>query len=96
MENQYFTIRTDEPSEIMRISKDGLWVHPDIPTDEVAQRVLEALDAQIKYTVQKAVEAEREACAKVCEEEICSCCWDESAEAVAEHLAAQIRARQSL
>jgi hypothetical protein len=36
---------------------------------------------------------EREACAKVCEEEICNCCWDDDAQAAAEHLAAAIRAR---
>lgn len=35
---------------------------------------------------------EREACAKVCEDEICSCCWDEEVQAAAEHLAAAIRA----
>jgi hypothetical protein len=37
--------------------------------------------------------AEREACAKLCEEEICDCCWDDDAQAAAEHLAAVIRAR---
>ncbi len=37
--------------------------------------------------------AEREACAKVCEEEICNCCWDDDAQAAAEHLADTIRAR---
>jgi hypothetical protein len=36
---------------------------------------------------------EREACAKVCEDEICSCCWDDEAKAAAEHLAEAIRAR---
>jgi hypothetical protein len=36
---------------------------------------------------------EREACAKVCDEEICSCCWDEEVQAAAEYLAAAIRAR---
>ena len=36
---------------------------------------------------------EREACANACEDEICNCCWDEQAGAVAEHLAATIRAR---
>ena len=36
---------------------------------------------------------EKEECAKVCEDEICNCCWDEQAGAVAEHLAATIRAR---
>jgi len=36
---------------------------------------------------------EHETCAKVCEEEICDCCWDDDAQAAAEHLAAAIRAR---
>ena len=40
-----------------------------------------------------AVVAEREACAKVCEEEICNCCWDEGAQAAAEYLVDLIRAR---
>jgi len=42
---------------------------------------------------QKARADEREACAKVCEEEICNCCWDDDAQAAAEHLADAIRAR---
>ena len=37
--------------------------------------------------------SERESCAQLCEDEICNCCWDEQAGAVAEHLAATIRAR---
>ncbi len=37
--------------------------------------------------------AEREACAKVCEQEVCPCCWAEDAQAAAEHLAERIRAR---
>jgi hypothetical protein len=37
--------------------------------------------------------AEREACARVCEDEICSCCWDDEAKAAAEHLAEAIRNR---
>jgi hypothetical protein len=35
--------------------------------------------------------AERERCAKLCEQEICACCWDDDAQAAAEHLAAEIR-----
>jgi hypothetical protein len=55
-------------TEIFRISRDGIWAHPDVPVDETAQKVIEALDSYIKELVQKAVEAEREACAKVCDE----------------------------
>ena len=39
--------------------------------------------------------AEREACAKVCEEEICSCCWSDDAQGAAEHLLETIRARSN-
>lgn len=57
-----------EYTEVMRISKDGIWINPDIPLDEIPNAVLDALDSQIKYLVQKAVEREREACAKICDE----------------------------
>lgn len=54
--------------EVLRLSKDGLWANPEIPVDEAAKLVLEAIDYNIKVLVQKAVEEEREACAQVCEE----------------------------
>ena len=68
-------------TEVLRLSKDGIWANPDIPADEAAKLVLEAIDYNIKVLVQKAVEDEREACAKVCDE------------ARAGRLAEQIRAR---
>ena len=37
--------------------------------------------------------AEREACAEVCEQEVCACCWSDDAQAAAEHLSERIRAR---
>jgi hypothetical protein len=46
-------------TEIMRLTKDGVWVNPDIKPEEAAQTVLSALDAQIKHMVKKAVEEER-------------------------------------
>ena len=52
-------------TEIFRISRDGIWAHPDAPINETAQKVIEALDSYIKELVQKAVEAEREACAQI-------------------------------
>jgi hypothetical protein len=55
-------------TEVLRLSKDGIWANPDIPADDAAKLVLEAIDDNIKILVQKAVLAEREACAKVCEE----------------------------
>jgi hypothetical protein len=54
-------------TELFRISRDGIWAHPDVPVDETAQKVIEALDSYIKELVQKAVEAEREACAEMVE-----------------------------
>jgi hypothetical protein len=53
-------------TEVMRITRDGVWVNPDIPVDETAKAVLDALGSQVTVLVQRAVEEEREACAKVC------------------------------
>jgi len=61
---------------------DGDWSSCREEYEGVVQRFAELVRAD-----------EREACAEVCEEEICNCCWDEEAGAVAEHLAATIRAR---
>ena len=58
---------TQAPTEVLRLSKDGLWANPDIPADDAAKLVLKAIDANIKVLVQKAVAEEREACAQVCE-----------------------------
>jgi hypothetical protein len=54
-------------TELFRISRDGIWAHPDVPVDETAQKVIEALDSYIKELVQKAVEAEREQCILILE-----------------------------
>ena len=59
----HFTTGTNA-TEVLRLSKDGIWANPDIPADEAAKLVLEAIDYNIKVLVQKAVEDEREACAK--------------------------------
>lgn len=56
-----------EHTEVMRITRDGVFVNPDVAVDDAAKTVLDALDDQIKVLVQKAVEAEREACAAVCD-----------------------------
>ena len=56
-----------EHTEVMRITRDGVFVNPDVAADAAAKTVLDALDDQIKILVQKAVEAEREACALVCD-----------------------------
>ena len=62
----HFTTGTNA-TEVLRLSKDGIWANPDIPADEAAKLVLEAIDYNIKVLVQKAVEDEREACAKMLE-----------------------------
>jgi hypothetical protein len=51
--------------EVLRLSADGIWANPDISADDAAKLVLAAIDYNIKVLVQKAVEAEREECAKV-------------------------------
>lgn len=53
--------------ELMRLSRDCVWVNPDLKPDEAAQAVLNALDANIRVLVQRAVETEREECARAAE-----------------------------
>ena len=48
-----------DSTEVLRISRDGITVNPDVPIDEIAQTVLEALDKNIQVLVRRAVEAER-------------------------------------
>ncbi len=40
-------------TEVLRISKDGIWANPDIPTDEAAKKVLEAIDGYVKGMVER-------------------------------------------
>ena len=56
--------RDNDKTEVMRITRNGVWVNPDMAVDETAQAVLDALDYQVKVLVQRAVEAEREKVAK--------------------------------
>ena len=58
----------NDKTEFMRITREGVWINPDWAVDETAKAVLDALDSHIKVLVQNAVEAEREACAKLCDE----------------------------
>lgn len=57
----------DDATEILRLSKDGIWVNPAYPVEETAQRVLDALSANVRVMVEQAVEEEREACAQMVE-----------------------------
>jgi hypothetical protein len=52
-------------TEVLRLSAEGIWANPDIPADDAAKLVLAAIEYNIKVLVQKAVEAEREECAKI-------------------------------
>ena len=52
-------------TEVLRLSKDGIWANPDIPADDAAKSVLNAIGYNIKVLVEKAVSEEREACAKI-------------------------------
>jgi len=79
-----FKLIEDNPIEILRITKKGVWANPDIPVDEAAKKVLEAIDYNIKVLVQKAVEEEREACGLIVLDNSCAegiCCTDDVLEA---------------
>jgi hypothetical protein len=52
---------SDSHTEVLRLSKDGIWVNPDIPADEAAKLVLAAMECNIKVLVDKAVADERKA-----------------------------------
>lgn len=52
----------------------------------------EDMEVFVKFA-ELVAQREREACARMCEEEICACCWEEGAQDVAEHLAERIRQR---
>ncbi len=68
MKNSITFVSNRRPAtEVLHLSCEGITANPDIPVDEAAKAVLDALDANIKVMVQKAVEAERKACAKLCE-----------------------------
>jgi hypothetical protein len=43
-------------TEVLRISKDGIWANPDVPCDEAAKKVLEAIDGYVKGMVERALE----------------------------------------
>jgi uncharacterized Fe-S center protein len=61
--------------------------------DKGVADAMAAAEKAIEKAVDVAIATEREACAKVCEQEVCACCWEDDAQAAAEHLAERIRAR---
>jgi hypothetical protein len=40
-------------TEVLRLSKDGIWANPEIPCDEAAKKVLEAIDGYVKGMVER-------------------------------------------
>jgi len=72
------------------------WVTDDGKWPQAALRTVgggySRMIAHTQWTAWRAASlAERERCAKLCEQEICNCCWGEDAQAAAEHLAEVIR-----
>ena len=57
MENH---IEGRERTEVMRITRDGVWVNPEISIDDTVKSVLASLDSQIKVLIKSAVEEQRE------------------------------------
>jgi acyl-CoA reductase-like NAD-dependent aldehyde dehydrogenase len=51
----------DQGQCVMRLSKDGLWVDPDLTVDDAAKTVVVALDAHIKHVVAERDTALRQA-----------------------------------
>ena len=64
----FIQFHSDNHTEVLRLSKDGVWANPDIPADEAAKLVLAALELNIKALVDKAVFNEREAVVQLIKE----------------------------
>ena len=60
------TFLTNASKEVMRIDNNGVTINPEIPLDEAAQHVINALDEHIKHLVR----SEREACASVVDQRL--------------------------
>jgi hypothetical protein len=58
---------SDTSTEVLRISKDGIWANPDIPTDEAAKRLLAALDSHIKGMIERMRKEELDKCCDLLE-----------------------------
>jgi hypothetical protein len=54
-------------TEVLRISKDGIWANPDIPCDEAAKKVLEAIDGYVKGMVERVRQEELGKCCDLLE-----------------------------
>jgi hypothetical protein len=65
------TFRGEPATEVLRLSIDGIWANPDVPVDDAAKLVLAAVGDNINVLIQTAIQAEREACAKLAAATIC-------------------------
>jgi hypothetical protein len=54
--------------EVMRITHDRIFIAEGVTVDEATQGVIDALEAYVQNLVRRAVAAEREECANVCEQ----------------------------
>ena len=54
---------SDGSTEVLRLSKDGIWANPDVPVDDAAKLVLAAIDSNIKWMVEHAVATKLDAMA---------------------------------
>jgi hypothetical protein len=98
-----FFSNVPEPQvKVMEITKDGIWVNPDVSVDDTAKAVVTALQVYIGNLIKEAVNQEREECAKVCDEiaGTAYALWkvdadptEQGREIGAEHCAQAIRAR---
>jgi hypothetical protein len=70
-ESNTITFRGEPATEVLRLSVDGIWANPDVPVDDAAKLVLAAVGDNINVLIQTAVQAEREACAKLAAATIC-------------------------
>ena len=55
-ETQSAVTVSDHGGVLMRISRVGLWVNPDIPADDCAQSVLESLRPLLSHTINTEVD----------------------------------------
>lgn len=63
----FFGMKDNVNIEVMRLSRDGVWVNPDISCDEAAKKVLGVLDNNIKLMLDKERERELNACCDLLE-----------------------------
>ena len=88
----HFNHTMENQTEVMRITRDGVWVNPDMAVDETAKAVLDALSSQVKVLVQRAVEDEREVIAQSLDKQA-DLAPDEIGRQWAQEMAAAVRAR---